>query len=336
ASEYAVVAILCIAVFAYGQKRDRFDPGFWRILILSIVFTQIAELAFTLYIDVYGIMNWVGHYLKLLSFGLLYFGMVQNSLQKPYDTLFRDLDHSMKREQARVKQLEEMNRNLEAFSSSLSHDIRSPLQVIRSYAELIATSCIAKEDDRCDEYVKGLLERIEHIDQLVESLLRLASISVQSPNVQRVNLSEMAEDIIAHLKMQNPQREVSVEVEDGIYAVADPTLAHILLSNLISNAWKYTRPKESAHIEFGTTEQSGRDVFYVRDNGVGFNMDDAERLFEPFQRLHDVDAFEGAGIGLVTAKKVVDAHRGDIWFESEEGVGTTAYFTLGNVSAGIS
>lgn len=327
-SEYTVVAILCIAVFAYGRKRSLFDPNLWRVLILSIVLTQIAELAFTLYVDVYGIMNWVGHYLKLLSFGLLYVGMIKNSLQKPYDTLFRDLDLSMKREQARVRQLEDINRNLEAFSASLSHDIRSPLQVIRSYAELIATTCVTKDDEKCEEYLEELLGRVEYIDQLVESLLRLASLSVRTPSFQSVNLSEIADNIIVDLKIQNPEREVSVQIEEGMHELADPSLAEILLSNLIGNAWKYTRQSKSARIEFGTMEQNGKRVFYISDNGVGFDMKKADALFRPFQRLHDAEIFEGAGIGLVTARKVIEAHNGEIWFESEEGRGTTVFFTL--------
>ncbi len=327
-SEYVVVGILCIAVLAYGQKREMFEPTLWRLLILSIILTQGSELAFTLYIDVYGVMNWVGHYLKLLSFSLLYVGMVRNSLQKPYDSLFRNLEVSVQREQARVKQLEQVNRDLEAFAASLSHDIKSPLQVIRSYAELIGTTCVKADSEVCEEYIEEMVERVDQVDQLVEALLRLASLSVRTATLQEVDVSQMAHEVIQDLTVQSPDREVSVDIEEGMHAAADPDLIHILLSNLIGNAWKYTQKSESALIEFGVIRQNGSEVFFIRDNGIGFDTEDADGLFEPFQRLHNAADFEGAGIGLVTAKKVIEAHGGEIWFESEEGIGTTVFFTL--------
>ncbi len=327
-SEYVVVGILCIAVLAYGRKREMFDPTLWRLLILSILLTQGSELAFTLYIDVYGVMNWVGHYLKLLSFSLLYVGMIRNSLQKPYDSLFRDLELSVQREQARVEQLDEINRDLEAFAASLSHDIKSPLQVIRSYVELIGATCVKVDNEECGEYIEEIVGRVDYVDQLMRVLLKLASLSVRSPSLQEVDVSQMAHEIIQDLTVQSPGREVSIDIEEGMHAVADPSLVHILLSNLIGNAWKYTQKTESALIEFGVIRANGSEVFFIRDNGIGFDTENADALFEPFQRLDNAADFDGTGIGLVTAKKVIENHEGEIWFESEEGIGTTVFFTL--------
>ena len=229
----------------------------------------------------------------------------------------------------RTADLAQANRELEAFSYSASHDLRAPLRSMAGFAEVL------HEDygDRLDEEGRAHLARIRRaairMGQLIDDLLELARISRTEPGKTLVNLSELAREILAEVTAADPARSVKVTVQDNLAAVGDPTLLRVALQNLLENAWKYTGQRPEAEIEFGMQAGAeGEAAFYVRDNGSGFDMAHAGRLFQPFVTLHSGEDYPGTGIGLATVARVVQRHNGRIWAEAEKGRGAAFFFTL--------
>ena len=229
----------------------------------------------------------------------------------------------------RLIDLSQANQDLEAFNYTLSHDLRTPLSVIDTQCHLLARLLDADDVDR--DNIRNRLERIQgsshRMADLIESILALARASRQELEHQDVDLSAMAVQIMEDLRTTDPERVVDVDIQDGIHAWGDAKLLHQVLSNLLGNAWKYTAKRPAARITFTERWDSGERIYVVRDDGAGFDMARAGRLFEPFKRLHDSE-FEGTGIGLATVRKVIERHRGRIWAESTPGKGATFYFTL--------
>ncbi len=224
--------------------------------------------------------------------------------------------------------LELSNRELDAFSYSVSHDLRAPLRAINGFSASLA------EDfgNVLGEQGKGYLERIRaatlKMGGLIEDLLRLSRVTRSALEPVSLDLSVMVRQILDELRVRDPKRRVEVKLMDGCVAVADRQLLHIALSNLVGNAWKFTRERVDAHIEFGCETQNGESVFFLRDNGAGFDMAYSDKLFRAFQRLHSVSAFEGSGIGLSIAQRIIHRHHGRVWAQSEPNRGATFFFTL--------
>ena len=217
---------------------------------------------------------------------------------------------------------------LETFSYSVAHDLRGPLRGLDGFSQLL----LEDYGDRIDASGHGYLQRIRaaarRMSDLIDGLIELARIG-RSPLVsQRVDLTRAARLVADELAAAEPERRVEITIEGALIAHGDPRLVQQALQNLIGNAWKFTRDAAPAHIAVGVAERGGRAAFYVRDNGVGFDMDHANRLFSPFQRLHEADGFPGTGIGLATVQRIVARHGGRIWAESARGAGTTFWFTL--------
>ena len=229
--------------------------------------------------------------------------------------------------------LEEANRELEAFSYSVSHDLRAPLRSIEGFSQIL----LEDYGDVLDEEGRDYLDRVQRASRrmalLIDALLDLSRLSRREMRLTRVDLSRMAREIVEDLRQREPGREVRVCIEEGLEERADPALVKVALENLLGNAWKFTSREERAAIEFGRTvreAEPGRRLacYYVRDNGVGFDMAYAGKLFGPFQRLHTEEEFEGTGIGLATVWRVIRRHGGRIWAEAAEGEGAAFYFTL--------
>lgn len=223
-------------------------------------------------------------------------------------------------------QLKAVNSELESFSFTVSHDLRSPLNVIGLYCQVIME--IGCGDEQSREYVKGILDQVDRMNQLITTLLNFSRLSRGEMNRTKVDLSVMAREIAAHLSMKQPERAVSFSIEDGIVVDGDTKLLRVVLENLLGNAWKYTGREAEALIEFGKRESGKEPAYFVRDNGTGFNMSEAGKLFNPFRRLHDKEDFEGTGVGLATVRKIVERHGGKVWAEGEVGKGAVFYFTL--------
>jgi signal transduction histidine kinase len=320
-SEYLVCLLLLGALFFMHKKMAAFDQDVVRLLSSAITAFIAAELAFTLYSDVYGISNTVGHFLKVAGFYFIYKALIETGLARPYALLFRELT-------AKADALEEANVELEAFSHTVSHDLRSPLTNISGSCQVLTTLCGDKLDDECKRFIGYIDDETVRMDTLITTLLRFSQMNRQELHRQEVDLSNLAAAIVTGLRMQDPERQVTCIITPGVTCVADPLLICAVMENLLGNAWKYTGKEEAARIEFGVTEAQGKPAYFVRDNGVGFDMKQAHKLFDAFQRLHSRSEFEGTGIGLTTVQRIIQRHGGRVWAEGEEGRGATFFFTL--------
>lgn len=221
------------------------------------------------------------------------------------------------------------NQELESFGYSVSHDLRSPLVWIGGYCHSILKHQGDILDEQHRNYLVESCKGLQRMEQLIEALLGLSQIVQSNVTREPVDLSGIARNVAEQLLMSEPGRRVTFHISDSIVCSGDQHLLRIVLENLLNNAWKYASEQEHMVIEFGMTVKMGINTYFVRDNGAGFDMAIAEKLFVPFQRLHDSDRFKGHGIGLATVKRVIDRHKGEIWAESKEGQGATFYFTLG-------
>ena len=229
-----------------------------------------------------------------------------------------------------MQELEQVNRELEAFSSSVSHDLRAPLRSISGFSQLVMEEYGYKLDDTARSYLTYVTEGTKRMSVLIEDLLKLAHVTRMQLTRKPISVTELARKVAAELQAQDPKRRCTVEIAEGLDARGDPGLVKIALDNLLGNAWKFSSKVHDAHIAVGSELVDGRRAFYVRDNGAGFDMSQSGRLFAPFQRLHGEHEFTGTGIGLATVQRIVARHGGRIWVEAEEGKGATFHFTLGD------
>lgn len=229
----------------------------------------------------------------------------------------------------RTALLQAANRELDAFAYSVSHDLRAPLRGVEGFSAALLEEYGASLDETGKDYLTRIRKGCIRMGRLIDDLLKLSRITRSELNRQPVDLGKMAHTVIRELQMHEPERQVEVRIADGLTASADLTLIRSALENLLGNAWKFTRHTERPLIEFAALESDGERVFFVRDNGAGFNMEYANKLFGAFQRLHRQDEFEGTGIGLASVKRVLLMHGGRVWAEGAEGEGATIYFTLG-------
>jgi len=226
------------------------------------------------------------------------------------------------------EELERKARELEAFSYSLTHDMRNYLTRSSMSAQILQGSYHAALDENGQYLVKIICEANKDMEQLVNDMLVLSRIIRCEIRRENVDLSEMARGVAAELLLAEPERLVEFVVFPELVAACDPHLLKVALENLLGNAWKYTRKVPDTRIEFGMVEHNGRKAFFVNDNGIGFEMNDADQLFKPFQRLQNAKEFPGTGIGLATVQRIIQRHGGEAWGVGESGKGATFYFTL--------
>lgn len=230
----------------------------------------------------------------------------------------------------RYVELQNANRELEAFTYSVSHDLRGPLRAMDGFSRLLQEEYSGHLDDNGRHYLERIRSGADSMSNLIDDLLRLSRISQTDIVYADVNLSAIVAEFAEELTRSNPDRKVSFEIQPDLIVRGDNNLLRQLLENLIRNAWKYSKEKPEAVIEFGMMEIEGEKSFYVHDNGAGFDMKYANKLFMPFQRLHSSKEYSGTGIGLSIVKRIVDGHDGKVWAEAKEGAGATFYFTIGN------
>jgi PAS domain S-box-containing protein len=230
------------------------------------------------------------------------------------------------RVEERTQELAELNRELEAFSESVSHDLRAPVRGMRSYAEILSkTECKASPEAR--EMIQRIVAQGEQMESLIEALLELSQITRRELRRTDTDMTAIAASVLEELERRDSARKVEWRIQQGMHAYADPRLMRVLYENLLANAWKFTRDRASARIDVGYADNPRR-TFHVRDNGAGFDPAYAEKLFQPFQRLHPASQFEGTGIGLATVQRIVRRHGGRIWGVSKPAEGATFYFEL--------
>ncbi len=229
----------------------------------------------------------------------------------------------------RTTELESMNKELEAFAYSVSHDLRSPLRSIEGFSLALLEDYVDRLDDTGKSYLDRVRNATVRMGHLIDDLLKLSRVTRSEMNREHVDLSVIAKDVAGRLAESHPERSAEFDIADGLTAYGDARLLTVALENLFSNAWKFSEKAGRSVIQFGVAHWENAEAFYVKDNGVGFDMAYAGKLFSPFQRLHKIEEFPGTGIGLATVKRIINRHGGRVWIESEVDKGTTVYFTLG-------
>ena len=228
----------------------------------------------------------------------------------------------------RTTQLEAVNKELETFSYSVSHDLRAPLRSIDGFSHALLEDYQGKLDATGKSYLERICKATQHMGNLIDDMLKLSRVTQSEFNYQSIDLSKMVQSISDRFQKNNPNNNVKMTIQKGIVIQGDPHSMQIALTNLIDNAWKFTGKQKHPRIEFGATLKENEKIFFIRDNGVGFDMSYVGKLFGAFQRLHTIDEFAGTGIGLVTVQRIIRRHGGKIWAEGEVGKGATFYFTL--------
>lgn len=230
-------------------------------------------------------------------------------------------------EQSNIK-LKSMIKELEAFTYSVSHDLRAPLRAIKGFSRALMEDFEEMPREELTEYVKRIFDSSEKMNRLISNLLKLSRLSQKNIHPREINLSRFAQESAEELRRQYPRHNVNFTIEPEMILHGDPPLLRAALDNLLENAWKFTQKSKNPKIEFGTIRRKDRLIYFVRDNGPGFNMDYTDKLFKPFQRLHSDQEFPGTGIGLATVDRIIRRHGGSIWAESPPGQGAVFYFTL--------
>jgi hypothetical protein len=251
------------------------------------------------------------------------------SRRRSADEIVR-LNHELEgRVLERTIQLEATNKELEAFSYSVAHDLRAPLRAVDGFSRILSAEYADKLDGEALDYLKRIQSGAQRMGELIDGLLNLSRLQRAEMRHETVSLSAIANDTAVALAQNDPARAgVTFEIKDAPTVTGDPDQLRAVLNNLMSNAWKFTKVHDSAHIGFGFDDSTGTPAFYVKDDGAGFNMAYADKLFGAFQRLHGATEFEGLGIGLATVARIVRRHGGTIWATGEVDNGATVYFTL--------
>jgi light-regulated signal transduction histidine kinase (bacteriophytochrome) len=225
-------------------------------------------------------------------------------------------------------QLENTNTELEAFAYSVSHDLRAPLRSIDGFSQALLEDYPAKLDDEGKDYLQRIRRATQKMGDLIDAILRLSRQTRKELQCEPIDLTKISTQIASRLRSEHPERSIDIHIDKGLVATGDRELLTTALENLLQNAWKYTTHQPHPTIEVGSSRHDDKTIYYVKDNGAGFDMKDASKLFMPFQRLHNEKDFPGIGIGLSTVKRIIQKHGGQIWAEASPGHGATFKFTL--------
>ncbi|KAF0162905.1 MAG: multi-sensor signal transduction histidine kinase [Rhodocyclaceae bacterium] len=296
----------------HGEYESRFrirhKDGSWRwVLSRGNVLTDAAT----------GERTWMGSHIDITN---------QMQAEQKIAELAALLETRVK---ARTAELEEANRELDAFNFSVSHDLRTPLRAIEGFSQALLEDCDEQLDQTGREYLRRICKSTARMGELIDALYELSRMARAPLHLGPVDLSAIAQDLVVELRGQDPQRAVAIEIAATPLAQGDARLLRIVLTNLLGNAWKFTAKTGPARIVLGAQrDEEGRVIYFLRDNGVGFDMQFADKLFRVFHRLHREEEFPGQGVGLTTVQRIVARHGGRVWGEAERGAGATFYFTL--------
>jgi light-regulated signal transduction histidine kinase (bacteriophytochrome) len=259
--------------------------------------------------------------------GEVYFdGVIEDiSARKENERQIQRLNDSLR---ARSKELETINHELEAFSYSVSHDLRAPLRAMDGFSRALLDEYADRLDDKGRDRLHRIRAAAQRMAELIDDLLNLSRVSRTELKWEVVSLTQIANKVLDTLRQEAPERAMQCLVQPDLFAHGDTKLLRIMMDNLLGNAWKFTAHRQEAFIEVGCKVNEERVIYFVRDNGAGFDMTYADKLFGVFQRLHDANEFPGTGIGLATVQRVIHKHGGHVWAESTINQGATFYFTL--------
>lgn len=273
---------------------------------------------------------WYSHLITILFSSLLatigtYFVL------RDRNKLLQQTNELKEKYRLQASNLAELNLNLEAFSYSVSHDLKAPLQTINGFCKLLTEDYSERLDKEGFDYLNRISSSGHKMSDIIDDILALSKISRQELNLQVINLSEIALRIIDDLRKDHPEQDITIQIQQDLKTQADAKLIFIALNNLLGNAWKYTRKTLNPQIELGSYKKDGKCVYFVKDNGVGFDSKKTNKLFEPFTRLHSEKEFPGTGIGLAIVERAIKRHGGTIWAESEINKGAAFFFTLSDI-----
>jgi PAS domain S-box-containing protein len=260
--------------------------------------------------------------------GLIAVARNQTALKRAEDEVRRLKDDMENKVGERTARLESANKELEAFAYSVAHDLRAPLRSINNFSQRLLAARSQQLDAAGRTALDNIIGGARRMGELIDDLLKLSSVSRHELNRAPVNLSLLAETVLGELQKAEPERRVKLILAPGLVARADARMMRIVFENLLSNAWKFVGGQSSAEIEFGVIEGKGVRAFFIRDNGVGFSMEYAQRLFGAFERLHAPGEFPGTGVGLAIVQRIIHRHGGRVWAESRVSRGAAFYFTL--------
>lgn len=259
--------------------------------------------------------------------GRHYWIIVQEDISRRM-TASAEIDLLQENVAAHAAQLETLNRELEAFSYTVSHDLRKPLTRIMGYTEVVLEQCSEMSYRPCRDYLQEIIAGAERMNKLIDTMLELSMLAKKEIKREKVSLSELVTTIALELKISEPGRKVNFHIAEGVVVNGDTDLLRVAVENLMGNAWKYSAQKDDALIIFGVTEHEGKPAYFICDNGVGFDMAQSDMIFTPFKRLANAKPYQGFGIGLATVKRIINGHGGRIWADGSVGTGATFYFTL--------
>jgi light-regulated signal transduction histidine kinase (bacteriophytochrome) len=233
----------------------------------------------------------------------------------------------------RAKQLEDSNKELESYSYSIAHDLRAPLRSITAFSQILLEEAGGRLNAIEKDYLNRVVNAGKFMANLIDDILELSRITRIDIEHRDVDISAMARECLQSLQASNPERKVELQVQPDMHVTGDPRLLRIILQNLLSNAWKFTSERENPKIQIGAADDRNQTVFFVKDNGIGFDVKYSDKVFGIFQRLHKTEEFEGTGIGLASVQRAIHRHGGKVWVNAKEQKGATFYFTLPEDSA---
>ncbi len=255
-------------------------------------------------------------------------GVLTLNFRRALDELHQHKNNLEELVDERTKELQRLNKELEAFSYSVSHDLRTPLRAIDGFSQALMEDYADKLDGTGHDYLSRIRGASQTMAELIDDMLQLSKVTRSELLKERVDLSSVASEVIENHKLVEQDRNIKINIDHGLICIADKNLIMIVMDNLIGNAWKYTGKKAIAEISIGKQQVDGKDVFFVKDNGAGFDMQFENKLFGVFQRLHSTEEFSGTGVGLATAQRILHRHGGTIWADAVVDEGATFYFTV--------
>ncbi|MGM0369363.1 MAG: MASE3 domain-containing protein [Bacillota bacterium] len=339
-SEYIISSIILITLALVYYNREKFYQKTYIYMVLSLLSTAVAELFFTFYVSVYGISNIAGHLLKIASFYFIYKSIIEINLRKPYSSLFSEIN------QAKTN-LESKNDELENVIYAISHDIRSPLVNIRGFSKeiefsveelrnLISESSISGPikddleeiiDEQIPDSLNYIVDSVNNVDGLLKGLLKLSRIDSNELALKRIDANQKLDEVVANYKYKIQEEKIDIEVSDLPNCQADEVQFMQIFSNLIENAIKYSQSDTISRIKVSGWEEKEEIVYSVADNGIGISEENQNQIFRIFNRA-STEIADGEGLGLALVKKIVDRHHGEIWLESELGVGSEFFISF--------
>ena len=362
-SEYVISGAFLVALILFYRQRCRFDPRVFRLIALSLALAIPSELMFTLMLTMHDRMHMIGHLLKLAEFYFMYKAIIVIGLNTPFELIFRDLkltEQALLKSQAgleekvreRTEALDRLNRELEqriaertadlaaankeleAFSYSVSHDLRAPLRHIDGYLGMLKERIATTLDEESRRYMTAISTAARRMGILIDDLLSFSRMGRAEMVKAKVNLGRLVHEVLQEFEPETKGRVIDWRIGELPVVSADRAMLRVVLVNLISNALKFTQPRERAEIEIGCMPDRETEIIvFVRDNGAGFDMRYVDKLFGVFQRLHGVEEFEGTGIGLANVRRVIDRHGGRTWADGKVDGGATFCFSLPKSSA---